>query len=123
MVKIAGPGAMPGDPGVDVLNAMVVVDPESGVDADHFRYQTLGSSIVLSANTTYYVVSHETARTTDAGADEWHDFDTMVDTTLMDASVSEGVYQADAEPGIYRPSTGGPGRAYVPVNLLYRPVP
>ena len=121
MMKIVRPGAAPTDPDLDVLNAMVTVDPQSGVEVGHFRYQTLESAVDLSANTTYFVVSHETAQTPNLSEDKWHDFDTEVDSET-EARVTEGVYQPDAEPGVYRPSTGGFRHTYVPVNVLYHPV-
>jgi hypothetical protein len=119
-MKIVLPGPTFSDPVTDVPGAQVVIAPQSGVEAGDFVYETLPAPQVLNATATYYVVSHETARADDPQADEWHDFDTIV-FTRPEATVTEAVYSPDTMPGTYSPSTGGTGRAYVPVNLLYHP--
>ena len=108
--------------GVNLPHAEAWVLPQSGIVAGHFRYQTLEAAVDLEPNTIYFVVSHETARSSDPAADEWYDFDTRVFSNT-EASVTEGMYQDDAAPGAYQVSTGGAGHAYVPVDILYHPKP
>jgi hypothetical protein len=119
-MKLVLPGPTLADPATDVAGANVVVAPQQGVEAGDFVYETLTTPQVLNANTTYYVVCHELARSADPTADEWHDFDTTV-FTQPEAAVTEAVFAPDATSAIYSVSTGGPGHAYVPVNFLYHP--
>jgi hypothetical protein len=84
-------------------------DPTQG-----FAYATLQPTVVLLANTEYYVVSHE-----DAMGDVWHDLDTTVTTTDV-AQVTSSVFNDDNDNpdlGYQRPS--GPGTTYGPVDFKY----
>jgi hypothetical protein len=50
-----------------------------GATPGPFAYSALASTVVLAANTTYYLMSHESA-----GGDYWYDFD----NTLIPAGVA-----------------------------------
>ena len=77
-----------------------------------YAYAPLQPSVVLQANTEYYVVSHETN-----GGDRWFDFPTVVTTTGV-ASVTSGVFNDDANLAGYVLQPGA-NRTYVPVNFRY----
>ncbi|MBV8730114.1 MAG: immunoglobulin domain-containing protein [Acidobacteriia bacterium] len=78
--------------------------------AGQFVYASLASPVVLSANTTYYVVSQETA-----GGDQWYDYNTTATTTFA-ANLSGAVY-GTAPPYIF--VAGSAGHMYVPVDFKY----
>jgi fibronectin type 3 domain-containing protein/sarcosine oxidase gamma subunit len=63
--------------GVDVAGGSVTVNT-AGAPTGAFVYATLSSPVTLSANTTYYLVSQETA-----GGDQWYGADTTVTTTSV----------------------------------------
>jgi len=63
--------------GVDVAGGSVTANT-AGAPAGAFVYATLSSPVTLSANTTYYLVSQETA-----GGDQWYGADTTVTTTSV----------------------------------------
>ena len=71
---------------------------------------TSTSPVTLSANTTYRVVSVETA-----GGDLWYDYDTMLQTTQVGPVVG-AVY---ALGGNYT-LLNSPGRSYGPVDFLFQ---
>jgi RHS repeat-associated protein len=82
----------------------------SGGSANQFKYASLSSAVTLAANTTYYVVSMETA-----GGDGWYDYWGTVVTTTAVAQVNSGIYGDGASWGL----AGGVGNSYVPVDLQY----
>ena len=104
---------LPGTPlATEVSGATVTISPQSGVQTEHFLYETLTTDVVFEPATTFYVVSQETERTmTNPDADEWHDFDTTA-ISQPEATLDEGVYQPDATPGVLTESTGGPNHLY-----------
>ena len=82
----------------------------AGATPGSFAYASLASPVVLNANTTYYVVSQETA-----GGDAWYDFDTTVQTNSV-AKVTNAVWAATNSFA----TLGGVGRSYGPVDLKFR---
>jgi len=82
----------------------------AGVTPGSFVYATLASPVVLNANTTYYLVSQETA-----GGDAWYDFDTTVQTNSA-ATLTSAVWA-------YTNSfvtIGGGGHSYIPVDFMFQ---
>jgi len=94
--------------GVDVSGSAVSLNT-SGDAPISFAYATLTSPITLSANTSYFVLSQETA-----GGDQWYDANTIVQTTA-DAVLNSGIYSWN---GAYIPQGSG-NHEYVPVNFTY----
>ena len=83
----------------------------SGGISGQFKYAPLPSPVTLAANTTYYVVSMETA-----GGDTWYDYYGTVLSTMSVASVVSGIYGDGVNWGI----AGGAGNCYVPVDFQYQ---
>jgi|SRR5687767_9665972 len=110
LVQPAGPSG-----GVDL--GTVTIPPSAAImpsaSNPGFAYATLQPTVVLLANTEYYVVSHETTP-----GDVWHNFDTTV--TPVDVNVAQvrsGVFNDDNNPA-YQPA-GGPGNTYGPVDFKH----
>ena len=91
---------------VDVPGATALVLTAGGATGS-FAYSSLASPVTLSANTSYYLVSQETA-----GGDQWYDNDTVVVTASV-ASVTAPAY------GTPYALAGAAGHSYVPVDLKY----
>jgi hypothetical protein len=83
----------------------------SGGTAGQFQYTILGTPVTLTAGSTYYVVSQETA-----GGDYWYDLDTTV-TTAPVAAHSGAIYGYG--PGEWYPVSGTASQTYVPVDFTY----
>jgi probable HAF family extracellular repeat protein len=95
--------------GQDVPGGLVTVSLSGGVPGE-FRYGTLPNPVTLSANTSYFLVSNETA-----GGDSWHDVaDTLV--TTSNVAAASGLYGWG--PGGWY-SYGGANHAYGPVDFKY----
>src|SRR5579872_1834357 len=94
--------------GADVAGGSAVVTMTGS--AGQFVYASLLSPIVLNANSTYYVLSQETA-----GGDQWYDFNTTA-TTASAASLNGAVWGGGAPYGFV---LGTAGRMYVPVDFQY----
>lgn len=97
-----------GATGADVQAASVTV-PTVGVVPGNFSYTNLSSPVTLNANSTYYLVSLESA-----GGDQWYDHDTTVQTTAV-ASVTSAVYSSGSSWALVAPA----GQTYGPVNFEY----
>ncbi len=80
----------------------------AGTAAGSYAYGAV-SSIVLNANTAYFLLSQETA-----GSDPWYDLNTSIQTTNVATTVS-AVYQY----GSSYFTLGSNGISYGPVNLQY----
>jgi len=92
--------------GTDVPGGSVPL-PLAGGTPGQFQYAALNTTIILAANTTYYLVSQETA-----GGDTWYDSAPVASTSV--ASVNGTVLGN----GSWTP--GGTARqAHVPVNFKY----
>ncbi|MBV9746513.1 MAG: immunoglobulin domain-containing protein, partial [Acidobacteriia bacterium] len=94
--------------GTDIPGASASVNTAGGSPGD-FVYAPLASAIVLSTNTTYYILTQETQ-----GGDQWYDYDTLVWTTTV-ATVTSAVYG----PGTTYVTPGYPGQTYGPVDFQY----
>jgi predicted transglutaminase-like cysteine proteinase len=95
--------------GVDILGGSVTISTASATPGN-FAYASLASPVVLSANTTYYLVSQETA-----GGDAWYDFDTTLQTNSA-ATVTGAVW---AYTNSYS-TLGGAGHSYIPVDFKFQ---
>jgi hypothetical protein len=93
----------------DVTGSSVSV-PTSGGTAGTLAYANLASSVTLSANTTYYIMSQEVS-----GGDSWYDVNTAVQTTSV-AVENGGVYSYD---GASYSGFGSANQSYGPVGFLY----
>ena len=82
----------------------------AGATQGSFAYASLASPVVLNANTTYYLVSQETA-----GGDAWYDWDTTVQTSSA-ATLTSAVW---AYTNSYS-TMGGAGHSYVPVDFKFQ---
>ena len=101
-----------GSNGVDVPGGSVSI-PTAGAPSGQFKYLTLPAGpLTLQANTTYYLVSQETA-----GGDQWYNFGPVTGTAV--ANVNGPVYTDGANN--YNAVGGLPGQSYVPVSFLYGP--
>ena len=110
--------------GVNLPHAEAWVLPQRGIDSGHFRYQTLEKAVDLEPNTTYYVVSHETARTTDPAADEWYDSTHACSRTPTRVLPKVCIRMMRRRATIKCPrAVPTPRKTYVPVNILYHPKP
>jgi len=99
--------------GQDVPGSLVTLLP-AGAN-NEFNYAYLSAPVVLSANTAYYVVSHE-----DSNGDLWYNADTAL-TTSPDGSIPFAIYQPDG--GSWSPpQTYGVNHSYVPTDFRYLPV-
>lgn len=91
--------------GADIPGASATVNM-AGCGTD-FVYQTLASPVVLQTNTTYYLVSSETA-----GGDNWTDQSQL--TTSSEAAVLTSIFSLGSGYAINEANA-----AYVPPNFLY----
>ena len=72
----------------DVSGGSATVSMSDGT-AGNFVYANLPATVTLSANTSYYILSQETA-----GGDQWYDVNTTIQTTNV-ASETSGVWSPD----------------------------
>jgi len=93
--------------GIDLTSVSV---PTSGGTAGTFAYVNLATPVTLSANTTYYILSQETA-----AGDQWYNSDTSAQTTT-DATLAGAVWGTAAP---YNLVAGSSGHLYVPVDFQY----
>jgi hypothetical protein len=93
----------------DVAGSSVSV-PTSGGTAGTFAYANLPSSVILNANTAYYIMSQETS-----GGDIWYDMNTTIQTTGIAAATSV-VYSYD---GASYSGFASANQSYGPVGFLY----
>ena len=84
--------------------------PTSGATASTFKYVALGSPVTLAANTTYSLLSNETA-----GADQWYG-----DNATLTTNPIAVINNSESYNGTYHNSASA-GHGSVPVNLLYIP--
>jgi len=82
----------------------------AGATPGSFAYAPLANPVVLNADTTYYLVSQETA-----GGDAWYDWDTTVQTASA-ATLTSAVW---AYTNSYS-TIGGTGHSYVPVDFKFQ---
>lgn len=121
IVSSLGRYVVPGNTGVHamkIVNANTSADiPGSATSVDtsmgapgSFAYAALPVSVVLQANSTYYIVSQETA-----GGDQWYDYDTLANSdshgTLAGTEFGNGV--------TYSENFGSGGHAYGPLNFQF----
>jgi RHS repeat-associated protein len=94
-------------------NAVVATAGLSMAGGTHgqFKYAPLAAPVTLAANTSYYVLSTETA-----GGDVWYDYSGTTLTTTGAASVNNGAYGD----GVNWGPAGGAGNCYVPVDFQYQ---
>jgi hypothetical protein len=92
--------------GNDIAGGSVGVSM-AGCTAGQFSYTALASPIVLTANSSYYLVSDESY-----GGDQWYDFGTVSTTTS--GVVNNAVYSSDS---VNWNLIGGANQSYVPPNL------
>src|SRR5215469_5750722 len=83
----------------------------SGGTAGQFVYNAFTNPITLNANTTYYVLSQETA-----AGDQFYDANTTAQTTT-DATLAGPVFATN--PPAYTPATGQASRTYGPLDFTY----
>jgi hypothetical protein len=95
--------------GTDV--ASVSVDT-AGAPAGSFKFANLAAPVTLHANTTYYLVTQESA-----GGDAWYDYDTHLVTTAVGADTG-AVWAFAGTPSTWNPG-GSPGNGFGPANFLY----
>jgi hypothetical protein len=95
--------------GADVASASV---DTAGAPAGTFKFANLAAPVILHANTTYYLVTQETA-----GGDAWYDYDTHLVTTGVGADIG-AVWAFAGTPPSWNPG-GGPGMGFGPANFLY----
>ena len=94
----------------DVAGGSATV-PTSGQGAGAFTYVALNTPITLSANTAYYLVSHEAN-----GGDQWYDHP-GTQVSLSEVATLYGPAWSLDTPTQYYVSQGG--ESYVPVSLKY----
>ena len=94
--------------GVDIPGGSATV-VTTGVTVGSFAYAPLASPVVLSANTTYYLVSQEAA-----GGDAWYDWDTTVQTNWP-ATVTGAAWAYTNSYSI----VGGAGHTYIPLDFKF----
>ena len=97
--------------GTDVPGGTVSISMTGGT-AGQYRYANLSSPVVLTAGTTYFLVSQETS-----GGDSWFYDDTIITTTSV-AAETAGTWGFGA--GQWH-LNGGAGQAYGPVDFRYVP--
>jgi hypothetical protein len=95
----------------DLPNGGVSINMAGGTVGE-FNYATLGTPVVLQANTPYYLVTLETA-----GGDRWYDVAGTVITTQNAAVVNSGVYMGS---GYGWSLAGLPQHTYGPVDFKYQ---
>jgi RHS repeat-associated protein len=96
--------------GTDVAGASVSVNT-AGAPAGQFAYVALNQSVLLAANTVYFLVSQETS-----GGDYWYDHTTTVTPTSA-ASFTGSAYRLNGVTTFA--VTAVNNRSYVPVSLKY----
>ena len=112
-VKLVEPAGMGG--GADLgMPVTIPIGTTSDPDSLGFAYAPLQPAVVLSANTDYYVVSHEAAM-----GDVFHDVETTTVTTTEVAAVTSGVFYDDGMPGPGYQPAGGSKNTYGPVDFKY----
>ena len=84
----------------------------SGGTVGQYKFGNLASGVTLLANTTYYLVSQETA-----GGDQWYDYGPVTSTSV--ATVTGPTYMDQF--GNYVAVTVLGAQSYVPVSFLYAP--
>ena len=102
-----------GADGTDVPGTSVTMDAAAGTEGQ-FEFADLASPVVLSAGTTYYLVSQE-----NAGGDYWSYDDAIVETTSA-ANELSAVWGFG--PGRWH-LNGATGQSFGPVNLQYVLIP
>ena len=95
--------------GIDVSGSAVSVNVAGG-QVNAFVYAALSSPVTLSPNTTYYVVSQETA-----GGDSYYNFNTTVQT----ASVASDISSVGSPDGTTYTQSGGTNQMTGPVSFIY----
>ena len=121
IVSSLGRYVVPGNTGVHamkIVNADTSADIPGGatsVDTSMaapgtFAYGALPVSITLLANSTYYIVSQETA-----GGDQWYDYDTLANSDSHGALT--GTIYGDGS--TYSLNFGSDGHAYGPLNFQF----
>lgn len=95
------------DTGVDVPGASTTVNLALGTSPGTFVYAPLSSSVTLTPNHSYHILSVE-----GQFGDSWYDLNTQVQTSLV-ATVNGAVYGAP-----YSTASVG-SNSYVPVDFLY----
>jgi len=97
--------------GTDVAGGSTVITT-AGAPAAQFKYAPLATPVMLSANTTYYLMSQETS-----GGDQWHDHNTPV-------SPAAGVSFTGSAWAVNGSTTMNIGQvgsySYMPVDLKFR---
>lgn len=95
--------------GVDIAGGSATV-VTAGATQWSFAYTPLANPVVLNANTTYFLVSQETA-----GGDVWYDWDTTLQTTSA-ATLTGAVWALTNTYSV----VGSAGHSYVPVDLKFQ---
>ena len=95
--------------GIDVSGGSVSVNLADGQQGN-FVYESLSAQVTLSANTTYYIVSQETA-----AGDQWYDSSSTVQTSN---AVTDTAAVSSPDGATYT-QTGGTNQTYVPVSFVY----
>ncbi len=95
--------------GADVADGSATVAAADGV-AGQYQYAELPMPVTLTANTSYYIVSQETA-----GGDSWYDVDTSI-TTGSVATTPSAAWSLGS--GAYY-TYGSSGQCYGPLNFKY----
>jgi hypothetical protein len=93
--------------GQDVTGGSVQISMTGG-SASQFKYVSLAAPLVLPANTSYFLVSQETA-----GGDQFYDYSPVTNTGV--ASIPGAIYSV----GFSYVLVQATNYSYVPVNLLY----
>ncbi len=84
----------------------------AGAAGGQYKYAALAAPVTLAANTSYHLVTYETA-----GGDWWYDWNTRVTTTTV-ARAAGPVYGGTA--GVWYPGTwAAANQIYGPVNFRY----
>ena len=94
----------------DIAGAAVSVSMSGGTPGS-FVYGDLSSPIVLSPNTSYYVLTQESA-----GGDQWYDYSDTTATTRWVATLNGAIYGTGSP---YTTVANSIGHMYVPVDFKY----
>ncbi|MEO8425632.1 MAG: Ig-like domain-containing protein, partial [Verrucomicrobiota bacterium] len=94
--------------GIDVVNGSVAI-AMGGVPAGQFKYATLAASVILSANTSYYLVSQETP-----GGDVWANENTTI--TTKSVAACNGSMFGSSGSWTFR---AGANTAFGPLDFIY----
>jgi hypothetical protein len=95
--------------GTDITGGSVSITT-IGATAGKFAYAKLSTPVTLAANTSYYLVTQETA-----SGDQWHDVATTVTTTSAGVVTSAAWGYGNGYWYVY----GGAGQCYGPVDFKY----